>query len=276
VTDALNLIICENLKDAAATFRAMVCEHLAPEHHAYLEAHVGFVDTVIGRMVPPLPPDLRAQDPALVRVEPYKELPVDGSGFVGAPPRIVAMRPCDDFGVYTARKLYLHNGGHAVLGYLGYLKGYAYGYEALADKGIRATLEQALAEARAGIVATHDVESAWLQAHIDDLLHRFGNQALGDSNYRLARDPVRKLGPADRLVGAARLAEGAGLQPEALSIGIAAGYCFDHPDDPIAQALQQRIAREGLEAVLKDVSQIQPEEPLGAQVLAGHRKLRAR
>lgn len=276
VTDPLNLIICENLKDAAVTFRAMVRERLAPQHHVYLEAHVGFVDTVIGRMVPPLPPDLRAQDPALVQVEPYKELPVDGSGFVGAPPEIVAMQPCGNFGVYTARKLYLHNGGHAVLGYLGHLQGYVYAYEALADKGIRATLEQALTEARAGIVAAHEVESAWLQAHIDDLLHRFGNRALGDTNYRLARDPARKLGPADRLVGAARLAESAGLQPEALSLGIAAGYCFDHPDDPIAQSLQRRIAREGLEAVLKDVSQIRPEEPLGARVLAGYRRLRAR
>jgi mannitol-1-phosphate 5-dehydrogenase len=276
VTDPLNLIICENLKDAAATFRAMVREHLAPRHHAYLEAHVGFVDTVIGRMVPPLPSDLRAQNPALVQVEPYKELPVDGSGFAGPPPEIVAMQPCVNFGVYTARKLYLHNCGHAVLGYLGYLQGYVYGYEALADKGIRAALEQALAEAQAGIVTAHGVESAWLQAHVDDLLHRFGNRALGDTNYRLARDPMRKLGPADRLVGAARLAEGAGLQPEALSLGIAAGYCFDHPDDPIAQSLQQRIAREGLEAVLVDVSQIEPEESLGARVLAGHRRLRAR
>ncbi len=276
VTDPLNLIICENLKDAAATFRAMVREHLAPQYHAYLEAHVGFVDTVIGRMVPPLPLDLRAQDPALVQVEPYKELPVDGSGFVGPPPEIVAMQPCTNFGIYTARKLYLHNGGHALLGYLGYLQGYTYGYEALVDKEIRSALELALAEARAGIVAAHDVDSAWLQAHIDDLLYRFGNRALGDTNYRLARDPVRKLAPADRLVGAARLAEGAGLQPEALSLGIAAGYCFDHPDDPIAQSLQQRIAREGLMAVLKDVSQIQPEEPLGARVLASHRRLRAR
>jgi mannitol-1-phosphate 5-dehydrogenase len=276
VTDPLNLIICENLKDAAATFRAMVREHLAPRHHAYLEEHVGFVDTVIGRMVPPLPSDLRAQDPALVQVEPYKELPVDSSGFAGPPPEIVAMQPCDGFGVYTARKLYLHNCGHAMLGYLGYLQGYTYGHEALADKGIRAALEQALAEAQAGIVAAYNVESAWLQAHIDDLLHRFGNRALGDTNYRLARDPVRKLGPADRLVGAARLTEGAGLQPETLSLGIAAGYCFDHPDDPIAQSLQQRIAREGLEAVLVDVSQIGPEEPLGARVLAGHRRLQAR
>jgi mannitol-1-phosphate 5-dehydrogenase len=274
VTDPLNLVICENLKDAAATFRTMVRRHLAPQHHAYLEAQIGFVDTVIGRMVPPLTPELRAQDPALVLVEPYKELPVDSRGFVGPPPDIVAMEPCDDFAVYTARKLYLHNCGHAMLGYLGHLRGYAYGYQALADGEIRAPLEQALAEAKAGIVAAYDVEGAWLQAHVDDLLRRFANRALRDTNYRLARDPVRKLGPSDRLVGAARVAEGAGLQPEALSLGIAAGYSFDHPDDPIARTLQQRIVREGLEAVLEDVSHIRPDEPLGVLILEGYRKLK--
>jgi mannitol-1-phosphate 5-dehydrogenase len=85
---------------------------------------------------------------------------------------------------------------------------------------------------------------------------------------------VRKLGPSDRLVGAARVAEGAGLQPEALSLGIAAGYSFDHPDDPIARTLQQRIVREGLEAVLEDVSHIRPDEPLGVLILEGYRKLK--
>ena len=44
------------------------------------------MDTVIARMVPPLTPEMRAQDPSLIIVEPYKELPVDRDGFVGVPP----------------------------------------------------------------------------------------------------------------------------------------------------------------------------------------------
>ena len=32
------------------------------------------------------------------------------------------------FAFFTDRKLYIHNAGHAVLGYLGYLAGYEYGY----------------------------------------------------------------------------------------------------------------------------------------------------
>ena len=262
----LNIIICENLKNAAAAFNRMVVEHL-PEHLLpYMEANVGFVDTVIARMVPPPTEEMRQEDPSLILVEPYKELPVDRSGFAGPIPEITGMQPIDNFAIYTARKLYVHNCGHAMLGYLGYQRGHTYGYDALEDKVIRPLLEAALAESNGGIVAAHDADPQWLQAHMADLLRRFANRALGDTVLRLARDPLRKLAPTDRLVGAARLAEQAGQTPRALSWGIAAGYRFDHADDPLAMKLQQRITAEGFDQVLADVSGISADEPLAALV----------
>jgi mannitol-1-phosphate 5-dehydrogenase len=186
------------------------------------------------------------------------------------------MQPCDNFAAYTARKLYIHNCGHAILGYLGYLHGYEYGYEALADAEIRATVEQALAESKRGIVHAYGVEAGWLDEHITDLLHRFANRALGDTNFRLGRDPLRKLGPTDRLVAPARLAEQSGVRPEALSLGIAAGYCFDHPADPLAVELQQRLERDGPAMVIVDVSGIQPDELLGDLVREHYNRLKAK
>ena len=274
VETPLNIIVCENLKGAAATFRRMVGENLSPACRDYLQAHVGFVDTVIARMAPAPTPQMRAQDPGFIVVEPYKELPVDRHGFVGPIPAIAGLQPCDNFAVYTARKLYVHNCGHAVLGYLGYLHGHAFGYQALEDAAIRPLFERALAESKSGIVAAHGVDPAWLEAHIADLTRRFANRALGDTIFRLARDPLRKLGPEDRLVGAARLAERAGVTPEALSWGIAAGYCFDDADDPLAVTLQRRIAAEGLDDVLADVSGIEADEPLAALVRERYRRLR--
>lgn len=264
----LNLIICENLKGAAATFRAMVEQHLPASLHPYLRDHIGFVDTVIGRMVPPPTPELRAADPTLIAVEPYKELPVDRAGLIGPAPQVVGMEVCDNFPAYTARKLYIHNCGHAVLAYLGHLAGHEYGYQALADPSIRPWFEAALAESKAGIVAEHGVDLAWLDAHIVDLTRRFANRALGDTVLRLGRDPLRKLGSTDRLVGAARLAERAGVTPDALSRAIAAAYRFDDPRDPLAVALQERLAAEGFDAVLAAVSGIQPNEPLAALIKA--------
>jgi mannitol-1-phosphate 5-dehydrogenase len=216
---------------------------------------------------------MRSQDPALIRVEPYKELPVDRLGFVGKAPPIASMLPCDNFPAYTARKLYIHNCGHACLAYMGYLHNYEFGYEALEDAAILAFVRAALNESKAGIVAGYGVEPGWLEEHIGDLLQRFANRALGDTIFRLGRDPIRKLAPDDRLVAAARLAEKAGLRPSALSQAIAAAYCFDPADDPIAVELQRRLADEGLGRVLEQVSGIRPGEPLAILVGEQYRRL---
>ena len=63
------------------------------------------------------------------------------------------------------------------------------------------------------------------------------------------------------------------MTPNALSRAIAAGYCFDDPRDTLAVALQERIAAEGFDAVLADVSGIQPDEPLAALVREHYRTL---
>jgi mannitol-1-phosphate 5-dehydrogenase len=274
VEAALSIIVCENMQEAATTFRRMVGEHVPAVYQTYLRSRVGFVDTIIERIVPPPTPEMRAHDPSLIVAEPYKELPVDRRGFVGPIPEIVGMEVCDGFEAYTARKLYINNCGHAMLGYLGYLRGHVTGFEALEAPVIRVMFDRALSESKRGIVAAHGVEMAWLEAHIITLTHRFGNRALGDTIFRIARDPARKLGPRDRLVGAARLAEGAGVVPNALAWGIAAGYCFDDARDPMAVTLQQRIVAEGFDAVLGDVSGIAAGDPLAALVRERYSRLR--
>ena len=273
VSAPLNLIVCENLKGAASIFRGMVAEHLDGAARDYLAAHVGFVDTVIGRMVPELTPELRAQDPSLIIVEPYKELPVDRLGFVGEVPAIVGMQAVDNIAVYTARKLYLHNMAHAILGYLGYRRGHRFGYDALEDAEIRPILDAALEEALRGIVAVYRADEGWLRAHVADLLVRCANRALADPVLRLARDPLRKLAPDDRLVGAARAAEATGRTPLNLAWGIAGALAFDAPEDSIALELQRRIAQNGVAAVMETVCQIARDEPLGLAVLERYRLL---
>jgi len=273
VRQPLNIIVCENLKGAATILCDMVSTHLDEAQREYLRSHVGFVNTVIGRMVPELSESLRAENPSLIIAEPYKELPVDAQGFVGPVPEIVGMEAHDGFELYTARKLYLHNAGHAILGYLGYRRGHVYGYEALADPAIRGVLEAALDESARGIAGRYGADLSWLQAHVADLMRRFDNRALGDPVVRLARDPLRKLAPEDRLVGAARLAEAAHVWPENLAWGIAGALAYDEPSDPMAVRLVDRVTNEGVSSVMEDVAGIRASEPLGELVLDKFRAL---
>ncbi len=114
-----------------------------------------------------------------------------------------------------------------------------------------------------------------LLANIDDLLHRFGNRALGDTILRLGRDPLRKLAPGDRLAGAAVNAAEERVMPVNLVTGLAAGLHFSHPADRIAQELQGRIKTLGIEKTLAEVTGISPDEELGQMILERYADLAA-
>lgn len=263
----LNIIICENLKHADVIFGEMVREALDPHYHPFLEQRVGFVVAVIGRMAPLITPEVRQQDPALVIAEPYKELPVSRDGFVGPVPEIVGLRAETHIEAWAARKLYLHNAGHAMLAYLGYLKGLTYGYEALHDPDVRPLFDWALDESLNALVTAFAFREPDLRAHVVDLVRRLDNQALADTIFRLARDPLRKLGPEDRLVGAAQLALQHGVVPRGLAWGIAAGLAYDDPQDPGAVELQGLVSAQGVVDVLQTVCGLNPDNPLSKQLI---------
>lgn len=271
----LNFIICENLKGADGTLRDLVRSHLPLELHAYLHERVGFVMAVIARMETLPPPDVRAADPTLIIAEPYWHLPVDRAAFVGPIPPIIGLEPRDRFHAWVDWKLYIHNAGHAVLAYLGYRRGHALGYQALADPAVRPWCERAMRESAQALTAEHGFDLAELESHIADLLRRFANRGLGDPITRLARDPLRKLAPSDRLIGAASLCLRHGVYPDALAWGAAAALTFDDADDPSAVELQRRLRKDGLKRVLSEVCGIDPAGELGALIAARYQQLQA-
>lgn len=264
-TAPLNVIICENLHDAPDLLRDYVRESLPEAMRGSLD-RVGFVPAVIARMSPVPTPEQRAADPALIVAEPYKVLPVDREAFVGDVPEVVGMEAVTPFVAYTERKLYIHNAAHAILGYLGYWRGLTFGYEALVDAWIRPLLDQALGESARALVAEHGLDPEAMDEHAQDLLARFANRALGDPVVRLARDPLRKLSPSDRLVGAARLAEKHGIEPAGLAWGIAGALAYDNRDDALAVQLQERLSEEGLAGMMHSVCGMVQNERLAALV----------
>lgn len=270
-----NIILAENLHNAPDVLRDHVLAHLPEALRPRLAKRVGFVASVIARMSPVPTPEQRAADPTLIVAEPYKVLPVDRDAFVGAVPEVVGMYAVSPFTAYTDRKLYIHNAGHAMLGYLGYRRGYAYGYEALADGRVYALLSQALNESGRALMAEHHMDAVALSENVQYLLDRFANRALGDPIGRLARDPLRKLAAGDRLVGAARLAERHGIEPQGLAWGIAAGLTYDDPSDALAVELQAIVQAEGFDGALLKVCDIQPDEPLAALVRERYRTLQS-
>ena len=67
------------------------------------------------------------------------------------------------------------------------------------------------------------------------------------------RDPLRKLGRHDRLVGPACLALEYGIQPYHLALAIAAALHYANLQDPAAVKLQSMLSESGLDVVLREV-----------------------
>ncbi|NMC83330.1 MAG: mannitol dehydrogenase [Armatimonadetes bacterium] len=269
----LNIIVCENLIHAGPHLRALVQRYLDPSLHGLLEERVGFVEASIGRMVPVMTPEVRAEDPLLIEVEAYCELPVDADGFRGPVPDIAHLLPLPNFGAIVERKLYVHNAGHASAAYLGYLRRCEFVWQAVEDPFIRRVTRGAMSESCLGLSRKHGVPLAELQAHAEDLLRRFHNKALGDQVARVAKDPMRKLGPEDRLIGAARMCLEQGVEPSNLALACAAALRFDDPNDPSAVRLQAVRAESGDEGVLTEVCRLSPGHPLRSLILSAAERL---
>ncbi|RLE14920.1 hypothetical protein DRI96_00715 [Candidatus Aerophobetes bacterium] len=209
-------------------------------------------------MVPVIPQEIREKDPTFIMAEEYSILPVDKNGFKGKIPKIKGIIPYPNLFAYEEQKLFTHNTGHAVCAYLGYQKGYRYIWESIQDNEIRGTVENALTETSKALVKKHHFKLEEQQNLVKDLLHRFANKALGDTVIRVGRDPIRKLGPNDRLIGAAKLALKYEIIPVNICRGIAAAIFFDYSKDPEAVKLVRLREKEGVDGVLKNICQVDP------------------
>jgi mannitol-1-phosphate 5-dehydrogenase len=269
---SLNVLICENLHNASELLRELVSENLFPQQRDAILAQTGFAQAVVSRMVPLT--ERTASDPLAVRVEAYKRLPVDGNAIVGEFPDIEGIEPVQDFVAHVERKLYIHNCAHAVLGYVGYYHGLRFGYEALESDMVRAVLDSVLLDTSDALIRRHGFDPAEQNDYVVDLLKRFSNRALGDTCFRLARDPIRKLAADDRLSGAARMCESEGIYPAALAKVIACALCFDAMEDPSAVRMQDQIRVNGIKNALSELCSIEPSGRLGRDILAEYQSLR--
>jgi mannitol-1-phosphate 5-dehydrogenase len=262
----VNIILCENLHDAPARLRGLVAASLPDNERDAILERTGFVQAVVSRMVPVQTEQQRARDLLAIQVEAYKRLPIDANAVVGTLPPITGVEPTSRFDAYVERKLYAHNCAHAVLGYLGHIAGHQYGYEALEDIRIFSLLRAVLAETSEALIRKHGFSREEQEAHVEDLFARFRNRALGDTCRRLARDPIRKLAPDDRLVGAARLCESQQVEPRALAWAIVAALRYEDPEDPAACEMQRMIRDEGRDIALARICAIEAGEPLAALI----------
>ena len=129
-------------------------------------------------------------------------------------------------------KLFLHNTPHCVAAFLGHLNGDLFLHEALRNKFIVRVIEGVIEELILAMKSSTRYDHDFLEGYAEKELQRFSNPLLYDPILRVAREPLRKMAPAGRLLGALNLCILSGVNPRNLRIGIVAALNYREPRDP--------------------------------------------
>ncbi|EHY0933698.1 mannitol-1-phosphate 5-dehydrogenase [Vibrio cholerae] len=247
-TQPLNIIACENMVRGTTHLKQQVYQFLTTEEQQQADVLVGFVDSAVDRIVPPL--QAANDDPLEVTVESFSEWIVDEQQFKGEIPQIEGMEKTDNLMAFVERKLFTLNTGHCITAYLGCLKGHRTIREAIEDPSIHAQVKQAMQESGEVLIRRYGFDRALHSAYIEKILSRFANPYLLDEVDRVGRQPLRKLGANDRLIKPLLGTIEYGLPNSMLLKGIAAALKYRNSSDPQAIELQQSIEKEGVRSTL--------------------------
>ncbi len=273
----LDVILAENLREAAAVVREAVREQLPPGFP--IEERLGLVETSIGKMVPIMSPEEEARDPLLVYAEAYNTLICDARGFLCGVPPVPGLDAKQNIKAYVDRKSFIHNLGHALCAYFAHLEApeLAYTWQAVEHERIGAATRAGMWESARALIGAYpdEFDEANQGEHIDDLLSRFCNRALGDTIYRVGRDVQRKLGPEDRVIGALRFDAEHHVEAPVTTLCAAAGMLFRATDESGVmfdkdRAFAEEIYPLGIDRVLQTVCGLRPEDRLYRDIATAH------
>ena len=253
----LNIIACENMVRGTTFLKEQVFTHLTPEQQAEAEKLVGFVDSAVDRIVPPVQAD--ESDPLLVTVEEFSEWIVDETQFKGQIPAIGGMEKTNNLMAFVERKLFTLNTGHATTSYFGKLKGYRFVKESIEDEGIKADVKATMQESGAVLIKRYGFDPQAHAAYIEKILKRFANPFLVDDVDRVGREPLSKLSYNDRLIKPLRGTLEYGLPNQHLINAIAAALAYRNEQDLQALELAKSLAENGVAQTVRKYTELQDE-----------------
>ena len=250
------VLSCDNLPHNGAVSSRVFTEYaeaVTPGLGRWVRDNVRFPATMIDRIVPATTDADRAEVAGLlgledawpVMAEPFLQWVIEDK-FVGARPPFEqgGAEFVGDVAPYERMKLRMLNGTHSTMAYLGYLSGYEFIAQVIADANFRRFIGNALAEE---IAPTLGMPKAQTDAYAAKLLERYSNTAMKHRTYQIAMDGSQKL--PQRLLGTVTDRVKAGAPFERLALGIAAWMIYAHGQDlsgktiPVQDPMAAEFAR---------------------------------
>lgn len=225
----LTVMSCDNLPANGKTTRRIVTGFAAlrsADLAAYIDEHVAFPSTMVDRIVPATTDadreSVRAatglDDAWPIMTEPFTQWVIEDNFASGRPAfELAGAQLVEDVEPFELMKLRMLNGSHSTMAYLGYLSGYQYVNEAIADPAIRTLIHDLMTQEA---MPTLPMDKTELGRYRDQLLARFANPALRHRTWQIAMDGSQKL--PQRLLGTISDRLAAGQSITRLALGVAA------------------------------------------------------
>ncbi|GAB2027814.1 mannitol-1-phosphate 5-dehydrogenase [Lactovum odontotermitis] len=247
---ALDVIACENMIGGSDFLWSKVRDYLEPADLDYAEAHVGFPNAAVDRIVP----NQKHDDVLYVTVEPFHEWVIDESQMKNKSFKLDGVHYAADLEPYIERKLFSVNTGHATVAYNGAYYGYKTILEALGDGKILSALKSVQAETRQLLLAKWDFTEDELIKYHETIISRFANPQIIDDVTRVARTPIRKLGYDERFIRPIRELKEHRKSYDAHLDVVGKIFAYDDPEDAQSVELKKKLASEELQPVIKEVT----------------------
>lgn len=230
------IVSCDNLPGNGRRLRAAVlafAEEQSTALSGWIAAHVAFPATMIDRIVPAATADdiernahaIGLRDEAFVKTEPFRQWVIEDA-FASERPRWEAggALVVPDVEPFETAKLRLLNGPHSTIAYLGWLAGFEYVHEAMADRAFASFIRRLMVAEIAPV--TPEPAGLERQRYIEALLARFANPALQHRTRQIAIDGSQKV--PQRLLNTirAQLACNGPIDGLSLAIGGWIRYCI--------------------------------------------------
>jgi fructuronate reductase len=265
------ILSCDNLPANGVTTARIVSEFAAlrdPGLAEFIRKEVAFPSCMVDRIVPATTEADRTLvmdatgvfDAWPVMTEPFTQWVIEDRFPAGRPDlETVGVEFVTDVRPFELMKLRMLNGSHSTIAYLGYLAGYEFVSEAIADPAFRLLIHDLMTDE---VAPTLPDGLGDLRLYRDALLERFANPALKHRTWQIAMDGSQKL--PQRLLGTVRDRIAKGDAALRLSLGVAAWMRYVSGIDEQGRPID---VRDPLAARLRQIAEASKGE--AAELAAG-------
>lgn len=194
--------------------------------------------------------------------ENYPYLQCNADLLAGYAPKVSDVKPVLEFGNFLTRKLYTYNAASCVIAYLGWYKGYTDYAKAANDEEILKLLDKNYEITNKVLCREFGYDEKDQEEFALLSKKKFCDKTIVDTVSRNAREPQRKLGADERIIGPMKLIYKYGENPEILIKTAACAIMYDEGEEWL-----KIKAENSVEEILENICGLNKDDALYAKIL---------